>query len=125
MVFALFSQNVKILVWAGTACYDPRGWMYCIVASVLQGKSAGCYAVLHVLQSRARVKLRINVLPSPPPPTPPRSPGQDGDPGARGAARRGSLLHARLHPPDGRHAGAGKSLKKVHPKVRNHGEGPY
>ena len=69
--------------------------------------AAACYAVLHVLQSRARVKLCINVLPSPPPPTPPRSPGQDGDPGARGAARRGSLLQPRLDPPDGRHAGAG------------------
>ena len=30
--------------------------------------AAGCYAVLHVLQSRARGKLCINVLPSPPPP---------------------------------------------------------
>ena len=79
--------------------------------------AAGCSAVLHVLQSRARVKLCINVLPSLPPRTPPRSPGQDGHPGARGAARRDRLLHARLHPADGRHAGAGGPGRVQHREV--------
>ena len=89
------------------------------------GCSAQCAAgqVCRVLCSAARTavtrpgKTPYKCAPLSASPTPPRSPGQDGDPGARGAARRGSLLHARLHPPDGRHAGAGGPGRVQHREV--------